>query len=297
MSALYISIIMLMRVLQSIYSKKAAIVLPDGLKPYISYVGISNLFSAVFAALLIVPTRNFSGINSEAVLIASISGIALALNTWCGVKALIGGTIALNSIFATAGMIIPVILGAVFFEETMSFLQIVSMIVLFVAIWLMVSSAKDTFKGFSIKTLWYLMGTFVTSGITMFCQKLFGELQPDGNVSMFSLLTFIVPAVVFYAALPFMNLVENEKKNSAKLPKSVLICAAILAFAVFMIQQLVTILTPVMSAAVLFTVVNGGATVIAAIVGVLMYKEKVTARNTIGIILGICAMVCIKIFE
>ncbi len=307
MEAIYIAIIMLMRVTQSTFSKKAALVLPDGIKPYIAYISVSKLFSAMFALAIILPTMNFSGINPQAVLIAACSGSFLAINSICGIKALIGGTIALNSMFATAGMVIPIILGIFVFNESVSWIQAICICVLFFAVFLLVNSTKNTLKSFSFKTLGWLVGSLVSNGMVMFCQKLFGELQPNGNVSMFSMFTFLIPAAVLGISLPFIKSQKSSpvtegaeasvKSEGALLPKILIIYAVALAFAVFMIQQLVTLLTPVMSGAVLFTIVNGGATVIATIVGAVLYKEKITFKTVIGLILGIGAMICIKVFE
>ncbi len=294
---LLLMVVMLMRVLQSVFNKKAALVLPGGLKPYISYITFSKLLAAVFAFVLVIQEGNYSGINSEALLIASCSGLCLAIGSVCGIKALLGGTVALSSMFGTAGMIIPIILGIFVFNEPVSPLQWLCIAVLFVSVLLLVSSVKSTLKNFSFKTVGYLIGSFVSNGLVMFCQKLFGERQPNGNVAMFSMLTFLVPTVVLAVILGVMCATKAEKQTSAILPKKLVLYSAILAFAVFVIQQVVTMLTGELSGAVLFTVVNGGATVIAAIVGAIMYKEKITVRSCIGIILGIAAMVCIKIFE
>ncbi len=296
-TVLYIFIIMIMRVLQSLYSKKAAVLLPNGIKPYVSYVFISKLFASLFAILLIVISMDLGGINMQAVLIASCSGISLAIGSLCGVKALSGGTIALNSMFGTAGMIIPVILGIFFFNENVSFVQWICIAVLFVAMFMLVSDTKNVMKGFEWKTLIYLIGSFLSNGIVMFCQKLFGFLQPDGNVTMFSMLTFLIPTAVLAIVLPFIKNERGESGEKVKMPKMVILYAAVLAFAVFMIQQLVTLLTPVMSSAVLFTLVNGGATVIATAVGALVYKEKITLKSGLGVVIGIVTLILIKVFE
>ncbi len=297
MAVFYILAIMCMRVLQSLYSKKAALVLPSGLKPYISYVALSKLFAALFAFVVMIPTLSFDGINAETIIIASFSGTFLAIGSLCGIKSLIGGTIALNSVFSTAGMIIPIILGIFFFNEPVSPIQWLCIAVLFAAILMLVDSVKNTFKGFSFKTLIYLVGSFISNGMVMFCQKLFGTRNPDGNVSMFSMLTFLVPTLTICIVLLVLNAAKVEPDKSAKLPKKPVFYSVILAFAVFVIQQFVTILTPVLSSAVLFTFVNGGATVIAAIVGATVYKEKITAKSAVAIILALAALICIKVFE
>ncbi len=287
--------VMLMRVLQSVFNKRAVLIIPDGAKAYVSYIMISKLFAAIFGFISVILGGNLSGINTQGVLIASVSGICLAINSICGIKALEGGTIVLNSLFGTAGMLIPCILGVFIFNEPMSFMQIVCILILFCSAVLLINSSKNIFGNFSVKTLFYLVGNFLSNGFVMFCQKLFGELQPDGNVSMFSFFTFLIPTLVMGIMLLFMN---NDKVSPIKiLPKKLLGYALVLAFAVFVIQQLVTILTPLVSSAVLFAFVNGGGTIIAAIVGALVYKEKITVKSGLGLVLGIIALLGIKIFD
>ncbi len=299
MVAGYIVIIMIMRVVQSFFNKRAVMTIPKGVKPYVSYIMISMTLAAVFGFISVMLTNDFSGINLQAVSIAFFSGLLLAINSICGIKALEGGTIVLNSLFGTAGLIIPCVLGIFLFDEPMSLIQVLCIGILFCSAVLLINSSKGIFDRFSASTLFYLIGNFLSNGLVMVCQKLFGELQPDGNVSMFSFLTFLIPAIVLAVVLLFLPTEPGaERKSLTKiLPKKLLGYAVILAGAVFIIQQLVTLLTPLVSSAVLFTFVNGGATVIAAIVGAVVYKEKITAKSALGIILGVIALICIKVFE
>ena len=290
---LYIFIIMCMRVLQSLFSKKAALVIPEGIRAYVFYVFLSNLFATGFSMLALIGARNFSGFNLQALIIATCSGLFLTLGSLCSIKALRGGTIVLNSIFSTAGLIIPCILGIFLFNEPLSVIQIFCIVAVLVSTVMLIDSSKKISGSFSLKTLLYLLCSMFSNGMVMFCQKLFGMLQPDGNVSLFSMLTFLIPSVVLVASLIFL---PKEKTDTNPFPKKLVLYAVYLAFAVFIIQQLVTMLTPVLPSAVLFTLVNGGATVIAAIVGALMYKEKITIKSATGIVLGIAALVIIKTF-
>ena len=47
-----------------------------------------------------------------------------------------------------------------------------------------------------------------------------------------------------------------------------------------------------LSSAVLFAFVNGGATVVSAVVGAVVYNEKITLKSACGILIGIVAMIC-----
>lgn len=293
---LFFAIVMVMRVLQSVFSKKVAVCMPEGMSAYMRYIEISYYFSSAFCVLTLLLARDFSGFNAEAIGIAAVSGCFLALSSLSGMKSLLGGTIVLSSVFSTAGLIIPCILGAIFFNEPLSVLQVIFIIVLLASTTLLMKSSKDIFGALTPKTVFWLIAGFVSNGAVMFCQKLFGMRQPEGNVSLFSLLTFLIPAL-FISVYSLTVRAKAHESAESRLPKKLIGYAVILAFAVFVIQQLVTLLTPKVSSAVLFTVVNGGATVIAAIVGAAMYKEKLTVRSVLGIVLSVGAMVLIKVFE
>lgn len=247
-----------------------------------------------FAAASLV-FRRFFGFNAEAFVIAMFSGMFLALGSYCGIKALLGGTIVLSSICSTAGLIVPCILGALFLNEPMSPVQVVFIAVLLLSTVLLMKSSHDLFGSLTPKTVLCLFGNFFTNGMVMFCQKLFGIRQPGGNVSLFSMLTFLIPAVML--AVISLTMHAKGKENTQKLPKKIWVYTAFLAFAVFVIQQFVTLLSPMVPSAVLFSFVNGGATVIAAAVGAAVYREKLTLRSCVGIVLAVASMICIKIFE
>lgn len=292
----YIGTIMLMRVLQSVFSKRANLSLPPGTFAYIRFITVSNFLSAGFALLSLVLTDGFLGVNAQMLLIAGISGAFLAINSFCGIKALLGGTIVLNSLFGTAGMLIPCVLGIFVFNEPMSPVQIVCTGVLLVAMRLLIESSGAVFGAVTRKTLFYLIGSFVSNGMVMFCQKLFGYVQPKGNTSMFSLLTFLVPSAALGIFIVIKQTLSKDNMQRAEFPKKLYLYAVILSFAVFVIQQFVTLLTPMLSSIVLFSIVNGGATVIAAVVGAVLYKEKLTVKSVVGIALGLLSLILIKLF-
>lgn len=293
MVVIFILIVMCMRVIQSVNSKKAAVLMPSGLRAYIKYTAVYMGFAAMLGGALIVVTRDFSGFNLLSLVIATCSGLFLAIGVLCGMKALLGGTMVLNSVFGTAGLLVPCIAGIFLFDEPLSLVQCVCIGVVLISAVMLIDSSKSISGGFTLKTFIYLLISFFSNGMTMLCQKLFGKLMPDGNVAMFSVLTFLIPAIMLFVMMFF---VKDDTGVDAKFPKKLVACAFYLAFAVFVIQQLVTMLTPIINSAVLFTLVNGGGTVITAIVGALVYREKITLKSFFGIVLGVGALIVINAF-
>lgn len=302
---LYIFIIMLMRVVQSIFSKRASSSVPNSANGYISYTLYSKVLAGAFALILFL-IDVFRGVTIQNVgltaLYASLSGCALAITSLCSLYALGTGTMALSSLFGTAGLLIPAIAGIFMFDEILSVWQWVAMAIFMVGAYLLIGSSKAIFGKFSLKTFLVLLLSLVMNGATMLLQKVFGMTVEGGNVSLFSLLSFASGAALLAVSLIIIkakNTVSAKKLGIDRphevFPKSLYLFGLALAFAVFVINQLATLSTPLISAVVLFAIINGGATLISAIVGAVMYREKLTVRSIVGLILGIGALILIKI--
>lgn len=302
---LYIFIIMLMRVVQSVFSKKASASVPSSANGYISYTLYSKVLASAFALILFL-IDVFRGVTIQNVgltaLYASLSGCALAITSLCSLYALSTGTMALSSLFGTAGLLIPAIAGIFMFDEILSVWQWVAMAIFMVGAYLLIGSSKAIFGKFSLKTFFVLLLSLVMNGATMLLQKVFGMTVEGGNVSLFSLLSFASGAALLAISLIIIkakNAVSAKKLGIDRphevFPKSLYLFGLALAFALFVINQLATLSTPLISAVVLFAIINGGATLISAIVGAVMYKEKLTVRSIVGLILGIGALILIKI--
>ena len=72
---------------------------------------------------------------------------------------------------------------------------------------------------------------------------------------------------------------EKYKSEDLKLGKTLYICGIALAAAVF-----------------LFTFINGGGTIISTLAAAAIYKEKLSVYSILGVIIGLCSMIMIKLF-
>lgn len=83
---------------------------------------------------------------------------------------------------------------------------------------------------------------------------------------------------------------QEIKKDVAPLSKILLICGLALAFAIFIINMLVTELGKSVDSAILFSVSNAISIIITILVGAIYYKEKITLKNIVGILLCVGAL-------
>ncbi len=294
--SLYIFIILLFRVVQALFSKRSSLEIKS-LTMLIGYNAFQNTVSAILGLILIITANNGFKIDWLTVLIAAFSGISLFFSNFCGIYAMKSGTVSLSSMFGTAGMIISIIAGVFLFDKKISVMQIFGVVLFFVSAYLLIGGSKSIYKNFSRKTILLLIGSLISNGCTMLAQQMFTCYVPSGDVSVFSFLSFGI--IAFLSGICYGRLSIGKKTETAerKLTKPLIICGVALAVSVFVINQLATISTALVSPVILFAFINGGGTIISTLVAASVYREKITGRTGAGVIIGIASLLIIKAFE
>lgn len=301
MGNLYIAIIILCRIGQSFFNKKSSNAL-SGSVMYIQYGACRQIFSGVLGLLLVLIAGNGFRFDWITLVTAGISGLALFVNMVCGQTVLKSGTMALSSLFGTAGLLVPCIAGIFLFQEPMSVGQWFGVALLLVSAYFLISASGKIHTKFTWKTLFLLLGLMISNGITMLMQQMFMHYSPDGDVTVFSFFTFsIVGVALLLVSIPLTKrasaVAPQGKDNTApaqNMGKNLLIYGAVLSTIVFIINQLATLATILVSPAILFAFINGGATIISTLVAAICFHERLTVKSVIGVLLGVTALVIIK---
>jgi drug/metabolite transporter (DMT)-like permease len=297
--------IALMRVAQKVTAKKVSREVQG--RMFFRYGGYYNLLSALFSLITLFMV-GFDGFNIPTILCALATAICLALELFATIEGLKVTTLVVNQMFSVGALIIPCIVGIFFFNEPMSIWQWLGVLLFAIAMYFMVSETKvkqDKKKGrFSLKTILLLLLTLFSGGGTMVAQKAFAVVVPNGSVATYSFLMFALNAIILYVGYGISSLAKNNKtqtmetelqeKQNCGLPRGLIVCGLILAFAVFVINMLVTELGKYISSAILFSVSYAIGIVITILVGAIFYKEKITIKNIIGIVLCVGALALIN---
>mgnify|MGYP004646162003 FL=1 len=293
MGSIYIAIILLCRVAQNTFYKRASNMVTNNVV-FMHYSGFRQILSALLGLLMIVIAGNgFKNVLPTAV-IATISGIMLVGSMYCDIFAMQSGTVALTSLFGTAGIIVPCVAGVFLFGQPIRGLQWLGLLLFFVSAYLMITSSKKVFGTFTLKTFFLLVGSLLFNGFVMLTQQMFTAYIKGGDVSVFSFFMFGISGILLLVSTPLMSKVSGDKVE--KLPKKLVLYGIVLAAAVFIINQLATLATGFVPPIILFTFINGGGMVIAAVVAAVMFNEKLTFQSTAGIVLGVISMIMIKLF-
>lgn len=308
MAALYISIILLFRVVQAVFNKMASNEVKN-IPTVLVYGAYRNAISAAFGLMLVLISGNGFGLGAAGLLISLCSGVMLSVSGYCGIMCLKTGTVSVSSIFSTAGILIPIIAG-VFFGIPVSAVQCVGLALFFVSAFLLIRDSRNTTGKFTAGAFFLLVGCLFAEGLTMLSQQAFTKYVPDGSVSAFSFITFCIAALsnlIMFAFFRNKNVpVPGEEKTGKGSPavpaqpvrfsRRLTVCGVALAVAVFVINQFATMSTALVPPVILFTFINGGGTVISTVVAAIMYKEKLTPQKIVGVAVGIASLVIVKMF-
>jgi drug/metabolite transporter (DMT)-like permease len=277
------------------------------------YCGYYQLLAAMFA-LITVSVVGFYGFNFLTVVCALVTALCLTAQMFAGIIALRGCTLVVSQMIGAGSLVIPCIFGALFLNEPMSIWDWVGLSVFLVSIYFLVSQPKsmenqEKVGKMSLKTVIALAVCLFAEGFTMVFQKIFALRVPNGNESMYSLLMFAMNAVILYTIYLVVSIVAKNKasknvlhidekakpKTLQPLSKKLLICGVLLSFALFAVNLLVTTLAKTIPSAVLFTASYAISIGITILVSTLIYKEKLTWKNGIGIVLGLFAIIIINV--
>ncbi|MCI6841451.1 MAG: DMT family transporter [Eubacteriales bacterium] len=291
----YLLIILLLRLPQNLFNKRSSGIV-KGAPAYFAYGAYRYLLSGGMALVLLLFAGGFSGVSLKALAISAIGAVALGSNLFFGLEALKSGAMVLASMAGSAGLLLPCVFGIFMFDEPMSLMQLFGILLLIFSGWLLIGYSKKLKGSFTPRTMLLLIGSMLSNGFTMVAQKMFSKYLPDVSVSVFSFLAFGLVGVGMCVGLVPQLTKKEKREEIKKLPKALWFYGAGLSTILLIINQLATIAARVIPSAIMFPINDGGATIITALTGAVVFKEKLTARSVAGLALGIASLIVINLF-
>lgn len=236
-------------------------------------------------------------IDYYTILICIVFGIMLASCMLLTFYSMQVTTIAISTMFSCASTIIPSIVGIVWFDDPITLWKVVGIIIFLFSIYLIVWQTNDDKQRFNIKAFVACMGVFLTCGLGSVSMQLFARCVPDGDESVFMFLSYCVQAVIMLVLyIGFCCKTNNKQETLHKMSKKLIICGIFGTAVSFIIQQGVTVLATNIPAVALFTITTGSSVISGVIIGFVLFKEKQTLKNIIGVIIGIISLIIINSF-
>ena len=213
-------------------------------------------------------------------------------------KAVELGSVAISSLFYSCGFIIPTIWGCIYFQEGINALHIIGIVLILASFIVSVEKKED--KPFNWKWLIAALGGTLFSGLVGVVQKLFGAQAIEYSLDLFLCTSFaiiiLLSGAIFFALYifarkePVLSTVEKRKIDIKTLGFT-----ALLGVAMGGVNKLNTYLASVLPSVIMFPTTNGGVIVATACFSALLYREKLSKKQIVSILIGFVAIVVIAV--
>lgn len=218
-----------------------------------------------------------------------------------------GCSIAVATMFGLGGLIISVVVSYFWFGEDIKIHQVAGLAVFFVSAYLLSSKDGKTGEKLTAKTFVMLIINFLANGLVMVVQKYFALKVEGANTPLFSFVTFTLCGVfmlVCFAVTCIRNKhrkTEPLQKDSEEitdkpvLNKKLVISGILLALALFLINIIITEMSKTVPSIIVFPVSSAISILMAVLVGYLVFKEKLSIKKVIGLIVGIVSIIILGV--
>lgn len=280
------------RIFQNIFTKRTSNNV-NGRTQLLTYTAYQYLI----CMLLSLPAFLLGDLNIPPVpaLIASIiGGIAMFASSMCCLMALRSGVLfILTTLFSSISIIIPNTASIFLFGESVGLWQWGGMAALIYAAYLLLGCSRDAYKNFSMKSVMFLLGIFVAEGVTMFSSKCYAAYAPESDVAIYTSLAFGT-AFILTGIMGATEMAKAHSSIKTVMNKKLYICGLVLAAMLFVIMYISTIAASLVPAVILYSLASGGSLILALLTAAICFKEPVTKKNVIGLVISIVALVVIN---
>ena len=251
--------------------------------------------------LLILAQNDIGSLNADTflILVGALSGIASAAFVVSWLLSVRSGAYMMVEVFLLIGIIIPIVLCRIFFDEEIGPLQIVGILVLLVAVFIMCTYNTSIKGKMSVGSFLLLVLCGLSYGISDFSQKLFVKMRPEGSVAAFNFYTYVFAAIVLSIAYLVFRAADNRGEIKPRKPieviKPIWLYVLVMAICLFANSFFKTLAAQELDAILLYPLNQGCAVVLSLLMSAIIFKEKINAKCIIGISLSFVALLMINL--
>ncbi len=264
--------------------------------------GGAYTFSAISALVALLFFLIVSGGNLHFALDFIPHAIGFALTYSFGIVftflAIKEGPLSITSLVTSYSLLIPSIYGLIAWDEPFTNFLLIGIVLLVISIFLVqfepknekkTEDAKEK-KPLTAKWVLYVSLAFIGSGGCSTFQK-DQQLKFDGAYKSEFM---IVALLITFVAVSACALIFEKKEVLIHIKRGVLL-SSIGGAANGAVNLFVMILSLRMAASVMFPIISAGGIVMASVLSMTVYKEKLSLYQKIGLVLGIFAIVVLNI--
>ena len=249
-----------------------------------------NMFSLCTVLIVFLLLEKLGRFSVYTVLLGAFMGTANTMAVYASLKAYSHGPFSYTTVIVSLSVVIPTLSG-LFFDETISIVQYIGILTMIACIVLSAENRKEN-KSASFKWLFWSMIAFVSSGLIGIFQKIL-QASSDHRAEHFA---FLVSCFVVSVILSFFCLVMGCKKTKEKFDfrKKLNYMQILGGFSNAISHSINIYLVGVLPTVIIFPLVNLIPMIFLLLSAVLIFKEKLSGKQWVGIITGLLATVLLS---
>jgi len=246
-----------------------------------------NMVCCIGSAILLA----FLGMQFKISSYSMVSAIIFAAVTvgaqYFSLQAMKLGSMSFSVLFTYISMLIPTIFGVICYGTPVSVFQYIGLLLMIVCFVLSVDLKKDS----QMSVKWFLaaLASFLAWGLVGVCQQVHQNSPHADELNGFLMWSFIFSTVMFALLYFIATRKKNSPKSNFKIKSRDSIGALITGAVIGAVNIINLYLSGKMDPVIFFPIVNGGVIVLSGLAAILFFKEKLSVKQTIGLILGIAA--------
>lgn len=295
MGYIFISFALLAGVTKGYCGKKTSSYISDSNDAAFSNL-IRMLLCAVFGFLLVVFQGGYDKflIDSSTFIISLSSAFFTSMFVITWLLIVRKGAYMTVDVFITLGIIIPLTLCRIFYNEPVSVKQLVGIAILFTAAFVMCSYNNSIKEKISISTLGLLILCGAANGMTDFSQKLYIYNTAQPNISIFNFYTYLFSTVFLLIFCTVTRTKNDEKGLKIKFVKKIFGYVAVMSVCLFLNSYFKTMAAMYLSSAQLYPLNQGAGLILSSVMAAMFFHERINLKCIVGIALTFLSLIIIN---
>jgi len=255
------------------------------------------VYSIIYFLVAVITTFIYNGCHvgrMSTFLIADsfLYGSMLTLELYCVLQAYKYGSMSLTSMFIMASIMIPIVPSWIMWGDPVRWNHIAGIAVMFAAMALILKVGADIGKD-DINWKWFIYSflAFIGSGTAAIAEKLFTVSAYSEQTNDFVFMGLVFAVILMAVVLLFMR---KEEPVTIKMSPKVIIPTAVTGVGYGFVCIITMLVLAVLPASVVYTMNNGARIILITVMDVLLFKEKITKTQYIGLGLGVIGVVLLS---
>ena len=198
--------------------------------------------------------------------------------------------VSVTSIAGKMSVVVPVVFGIILYNESVTFLKIVGIIMALIAVYLSsVKEEKSEKKGTLLLPILLFIGSGTIDTLLKYIQE---NYVSDEDVSIFSGSLFGIAGAFAFLILVIKTLKKRESFGYKNIIAGIILGVPNYYSIIFLIKALQN---ENFESSTLFTINNVAIVVVSTLVGLFFFKEKFSVKNKIGVAMAVLAILLVTI--